>query len=277
MSSVEARATAPREGAAGPLQGVTVMVTRPAHQADRFCQMVEESGGQALRFPTLEIKEARDTTALDALIDRLEDFHIAVFVSPNAVNRTLNRIHGRRQMPSGLKLATVGRKSAQALERLGYQVDICPPSRFDSEALLEQPELQDMQGREVVIFRGDGGRELLGATLTARGARVTFVESYRRGLPDADTDRVLRQWSRGDIHVIAITSSEGLRNLYEMVGKVGQFWLRGTPLVVGCERMLDTAREMGFKQTPVVAADPSDEAMLEAVQKWAEKRKQTHE
>ncbi|WP_050814229.1 uroporphyrinogen-III synthase [Ectothiorhodospira sp. PHS-1] len=260
-----------------PLQGVTVMVTRPAHQAEPFCRMVEAAGGRALRFPVLAIMDPGDAGALNALIDRLDEFHVAVFVSPNAVARTMNLIHARRSLPEGLKLATVGIKSAKALERFGHRVHICPPSRFDSEALLEEPELQDVQGKNVVIFRGDGGRELLGATLTARGARVTFAETYRRGMPDADTGQLLRQWSRGDIHVITITSAEGLRNLYEMVGQAGRLWLRNTPLVVGCERMLDTVREMGFTESPVVADDPSDESMLVAVQKWAEKRKQTHE
>ncbi|SEQ29828.1 uroporphyrinogen-III synthase [Ectothiorhodospira magna] len=260
-----------------PLQGITVMVTRPAHQAAPFCRMVEAAGGQALRFPVLAIGDPSDVDGLDALIDRLDEFHLAVFVSPNAVERTMHRIQARRTLPPTLQLATVGIKSAQALARFGHQVDICPPNRFDSEALLETPELQDVRGWNVVIFRGNGGRELLGATLTARGARVTFAETYRRGIPDADTGQLLHQWSRGDIHVITITSAEGLRNLYAMVGQAGRLWLRDTPLVVGCGRMLDTARELGFTRTAVVADDPSDESMLVAVQKWAEKRNQTHE
>lgn len=278
MSAAGSRATIHGQAAPAPLKGVTVLVTRPAHQAEGFCRLVETAGGRALRFPALEIQDPADLAALDAVIDRLDGFRIAIFISPNAVHRAIGRIHARRgKLPPGLKLATVGRKTALALERLGYRADICPPARFDSEALLEQPQLQDVADRPVVIFRGEGGRELLGATLTARGAKVTYAEAYRRGRPDVDPGPVLRLWSQGDGHVIAITSSEALRNLYEMMGEAGRQRLCSTPLVVGCGRMVDTAREMGFKQTPVVADDPSDEAMLEAVQKWAEKRKQTHE
>ncbi|MFP4079186.1 MAG: uroporphyrinogen-III synthase [Ectothiorhodospira sp.] len=278
MNTAGSRETTQANGIPAPLEGLTVLVTRPAHQAEGFCRLVEAAGGRTLRFPALEIQPPADPAALDAIIDGLDDFQIAIFISPNAVHRATQRIQARRgALPPDLKLATVGRKTAQALERRGYRADICPPERFDSESLLAQPQLQDVAGQTVVIFRGEGGRELLGATLTARGAKVTYAEAYHRGRPDADPGPVLRQCSQGGDHVITITSSEALRNLFDMLGEAGRSWLRCTPLVVGCDRMVDTAREMGFKQTPVVADDPSDEAMLEAVQKWAEKRKQTHE
>jgi hypothetical protein len=40
--------------------------------------------------------------------------------------------------------------------------------------------MQRMEGRRVVLFRGNGGRELLAETLAARGAKVDIVEAYRR-------------------------------------------------------------------------------------------------
>lgn len=262
---------------AGPLRGAGVLVTRPAHQAQAFCDMIEAAGGMALRFPVTEILSPRDGGRLDALIDRLDTFDIALFVSPNAVAMAANRIHARRDWPAHLRVGAVGRKSAQELERAGHPAHICPPRRFDSEALLAEPELQDVAGKRIVIFRGDGGRELLGDTLKERGALVEYAEAYRRGRPDADTGQLMHHWSRGELDLITITSSEGLRNLFDMVGKLGRMWLCRTPLVVGSERMVDTARRLGIREEPWVADDPSDESMMDKVLQWATAREQRHE
>lgn len=266
-----------QQAATGPLKGAGVLVTRPAHQAQAFCHMIEQAGGVPLRFPVLEILAPRDSGRLDALIDRLDDFDIALFISPNAVSMAVNRIHARRTWPEKLRLGAVGQKSAQELSRAGHPAHICPPRRFDSEALLEEPELQDVAGKRIVIFRGDGGRELLGDTLKERGAVVEYAEAYRRGRPDADTGKLLIHWSRGELHLVTSTSSEGLRNLFDMVGKLGRMWLRKTPLLVGAPRMVETARELGFSGDPWVAEDPSDESMMHAVLQWARSREQQHE
>lgn len=237
--------------------------------------MIEGAGGRAVRFPVLEILDPEDDGTLLGLIDRLEDFDIAVFISPNAVNKAMNLIHARRGLPPGIKLAAVGRGSAQALQRYGHAPDICPSARFDSEALLAEPGMQEVAGKRVVIFRGDGGRELLGDTLRARGAEVVYANAYRRGRPKTDTGELMYLWSRGEVDIIAVTSGEGLRNLFDMVGKLGQMWLRDTALLVGHERMLALAEELGFRQPPVLAPDPSDDSMFATLVEWAAHREKT--
>jgi uroporphyrinogen-III synthase len=263
--------------APGPLKGAGVLVTRPAHQAEGFCRMIEAAGGVPLRFPVMEILAPRDSERLDALIERLDEFDIALFISPNAVSMALNRIHARRDWPAHLRLGAVGLKSARELERAGHPAHVCPPRRFDSEALLAEAELQDVSGKHIVIFRGDGGRELLGDTLKERGALVEYAEAYRRARPDADTGQLMHHWSRGELQLVTSTSSEGLRNLFDMVGKLGRMWLRKTPLVVGSARMVETARELGFQGNPWVAEDPGDESMMDTVLQWARTREQQHE
>lgn len=256
------------------LSGVHVLVTRPQHQADAFCQMLETLNAQAIRFPVVEIADVEDSRPLMSKIDRLHEFDWAVFVSPNAASKAVNSIEARRDWPASLRLAAIGRKTGQELKRLGHPADLCPQRGFNSEALLNEEELQDMQGQKVLIFRGGAGREVLGDTLKGRGAEVEYAEAYRRTKPAADKDALLRHWSRGEIDVIAITSVEGLRNLFDMVGKLGQFWLRNTPLVVGSERMVDAVKALGFKQPPVVASDPSDESMMQALIVWQQQREE---
>lgn len=259
---------APNESEQKPLAGIGVLVTRPAHQAEALCALIEAAGGTPIRFPVLEIAEPADSSALDAVLDHLDQFDLAVFISANAVERAIGHIRAQGGLPSRLRVAAVGRASAKALERLGRAPDFYPKGQFNSEALLALDEMQDLDGQRVVIFRGEGGRELLADTLTERGAQVEYAEVYRRVKPDSDTAGLLRRWARGEVDLAIATSNEGLHNLFELVGKLGRAWLRQTPLIVVSERTRELARELGFTAEVLVADQPGDEALVAAATRW---------
>ena len=243
-----------------PLAGRGIVITRPAQQAGELAELVRAAGGHAILFPVLEILDAENLGPLNAVIGRLDDFDLAIFISPNAVHKAMNLIKARRVLPPGLKVAAIGRGSVKALGKFGIKEVSAPAGRFDSEALLEHPALTDVAGKRIVIFRGEGGRELLGDTLAARGARVEYAECYRRGKPNLDAAPLMKAWARNELHAIVVTSSEGLRNLFDMVGKLGQTWLRKTPLFVPHPRIADVARELGLEQ--VVATEAGDEGII---------------
>jgi len=250
------------------LKHTAVLITRPAAQSDTLVALVERAGGEAVRFPVLEILDPADSGPLLRTIERLDEFDMAIFISPNAVNKAMNAIHSRRALPSRLELACVGRGSARELKHFGHENVIAPAGKFDSEALLAMPALAQVAGRHIVIFRGDGGREILGETLQRRGAHIEYAECYRRGKPHVDTAPLMRRWARGGIDVVTVTSTQALRNLYDLVGRLGQHWLVRTPIVVVSERMAMTCHELGFKTTPLVATQASDEAIVEIIKEW---------
>lgn len=249
-----------------PLAGRSIVITRPTRQANELAGLIRGAGGSPIVFPVLEILEADDLRPLMAVIDRLDEFHLAIFISPNAVHKAMNLIRARRDFPRGLKVAAIGKSSAKVLGEFGVAEVIAPTKRMDSEALLELPEMNEMAGKRVVIFRGDGGRELLGDTLVARGATLEYVECYRRGRPAADVAPLLESWARSQLDAITVTSSEGLRNLYDMVGKLGQQWLKKTPLFVPHERIAQTARELGLAR--VILTGPGDVGLVEGLARW---------
>ncbi|MEQ1668819.1 MAG: uroporphyrinogen-III synthase, partial [Sulfuriferula sp.] len=197
------------------LNGKGILVTRPAHQAAELAEQIRAANGKPVIFPVLEILDTADLAPLYDLIDRLDAVDMAIFISPNAVNKAMNLIKSRRTMPETLQIAAIGRGSSRELKHFGIEKIIAPSARFDSENLLEMPELQEVAGKRIVIFRGDGGRELLGDTLTERGALIEYAECYRRSRPDVNAGNLMRQWSRNEINAVTITSSEGLRNLYD--------------------------------------------------------------
>jgi uroporphyrinogen-III synthase len=237
-----------------------IVVTRPAGQATHLAEALVELGAHPVLFPVLAIEEVTDTAPLlDAAI-QLEQYDWAVFVSPNAVDKALAVVLEYRQWPDNVRVATVGHSSEQALARHGILDVVAPQERFDSEALLELPPLQDMAGKRVIIFRGDGGRDLFGDTMKTRGALVDYVTCYRRTKPALDPAPLHKLWSDGRLDAITITSSEGLRNLYEMVGKLGQSWLKKTPTFVPHARIAEQARALGFAQ--IILTGPADAGLL---------------
>ncbi len=224
--------------------------------------LVRAAAGRPVVFPALEIVDTVDSRALRALVDRLEHFDIAVFVSPTAASRGLSFIRSRRELPPGLEIAAIGKGTARELQRLGVSEVIAPERGADSEALLALPQFAALEGRSVVVFRGAGGRELLANTLARRGASVQYAECYRRMRPQADAQALLRAFGRGEIHAVTVTSAEGLSNLFDRVGTLGRPWLRTTALFVPHERIAARARELGVADVIVTGA--GDEAMVEA-------------
>ena len=217
-----------------------VLVTRPAGQAQGLCRLIEVSGACAIHLPSIEILPPADSSALTRIIDELERFQLAVFISVNAVTTGLAPILRTRDWPGSVLLATVGPASQAAVEALGITVDLVPDEDYSSEGLLALEALQAMQGKRVVIFRGNGGRNTLRDTLLARGAEVEYVEVYRRACPQ---------------------SADRLQQLLNE----GQHRLRHLPLVIPGQRQALLAARLGFLQGAVIAGHASDEAMAEGV------------
>jgi uroporphyrinogen-III synthase len=249
-----------------PLTGINILVTRPAYQSQHLADGIRALGGNPMMFPVLEINDIKDLKPLIGLIDRLDSFDLAIFVSPNAVNKAMPLINAKRTLPPSLKIATVGKESAEALQYFGIKQIIVPTDRFDSEALLNCAELQHMKDKRVVIFRGNEGRQLLGNTLVKRGAIVEYAACYHRGKPDIDATTLLNTWTHNNLDAVTITSSEGLHNLFDMIGELGQQLLKITPLFTAHQRIAQTAKKLGLVLVVTTAA--GDKGLLQGLQDY---------
>ncbi len=241
-----------------PLSGIAVLVTRPLLQAGRLISGIERLGGHAVAYPVIEIADILDDAKLKSIMGRLSEYDLAIFVSANAVEKAMEKI---RIWPDGLKCAAVGRATLAALQSRGIDDVILPEHRFDSEGLLESPELEAVEGKKIVIFRGEGGRERLAEELKKRGAKVDYAECYRRIVPDARF-----QHEEAEIQALTATSGESVRNLCEMAKDCG--WIFGKPIFVTHERIGEVARNAGFSR--VMVTEMGDEGLLEGLVKWFE-------
>jgi uroporphyrinogen-III synthase len=247
----------------GALAGRHIVITRPAGQATHLADALVALGARPVLFPALAIFDVENTHPLLDIATRLDAFDWAAFVSPNAVEKALGPILARRKWPAHVRVATIGKSSELALAAFGITQVVAPRERYDSEALVALPELQDMAGKKVVVFRGDGGRELLGDTLKARGASVEYLSCYRRGKPALDPAPLLKLWEEGRLDAVTLTSSEGLRNFFDMVGRLGQAWLRKTPAFVPHARIAEQAQALGLHE--VILTGPGDDGLVKGL------------
>jgi uroporphyrinogen-III synthase len=146
---------------------------------------------------------------------------------------------------------------------LGVPAVVAPSEGGDSESLLSLCELQSLAGRRIVIFRGVGGRDLLGQTLVARGATVDYAECYRRMRPATDMTALARAWHAGELDAVVITSSEGLRNLWDMLDASGRVLLAETPIFVPHPRIAEAAHELRLTHVTVTGA--GDDATVQSL------------
>ena len=254
----------------GPLNGLWVMVTRPEDQAASLCTAIRASGAQVLRWPTIALSEPREPHRARAVVDRLDEFDLAIFVSVNAVQWGLAPIQAQQQTLRDLPVLAVGKGTAAALRDMGTCEPLCPKNSYNSEGLLAMDELSQerVDGRRVLIFKGEGGRELLADTLRKRGAQVTHAEVYRRTKPDSDPRVVASHWQRGELDVILVSSAEGLHNLVELLGPGLKPRLLDTQLLVVGERVARKVRTLGFQRTPVIVDDLGEGSVVQALIAW---------
>lgn len=257
-----------------PLAGRHIVVTRPQQQSVLLSSMISAAGGIPVLFPLLTIhpvQEAERHILHDVLRQLAAGiFDWAVFVSPNAIEKTFDELHAlglRWPEADNVRVAVVGKGSERALTQrhVSPHKIISPSVRYDSEGLLALPELQaaQMQGRRVMIFRGNGGRDLIAQTLRERGASVGYVTCYRRSAPQgaaADTPMLQTLWQQGQLDAITLTSSEGLRHLHSLLGEAGRTLLESTPLFVPHARIAEEARRLGLSR--IVATNAGDAGLL---------------
>ncbi|MFI3186711.1 MAG: uroporphyrinogen-III synthase [Methylococcaceae bacterium] len=246
------------------LNGARILVTRPVHQAEKLSRLIEESGGIAVRFPTLEIVARADSEQIKLMLENLDRCHWLIFISANAVNFALKANSGKIPSSKSVRFAAVGQSTAQAMRNAGLPVDLLPENGYNSEALLEMPVLQQVEGQNILIVRGVGGRDQLATILRSRGANVDYLDVYKRIVPQSDNAVVVKLITQQSLDVITVTSAEALQNLMLMFGEKNHKLLSLIPLVVVSDRIRCIAADLGFNRISVTN-NPFDTAILEQV------------
>ncbi len=246
-----------------------VIVTRPEGQADELINSIKALGLQVMHQPLMHIRPFADDQSPEAIAVRqrilaTDEYYGVIAISQNAAECGLNWMDSYwPQMPVGLSWFAVGPSTAAPLQAAGLEV-LSPVSRYDSEGLLERPELQAEQvcDEKILIWRGVGGRETLASVLRERGARVDYAELYVREPVQSTT----QQWQAllQEKPLLLLSSGQALDLALDRVADLTE---RVHGILVPGERAAGIARERGFEKV-LVAASARNEDTLHTLREW---------
>jgi uroporphyrinogen-III synthase len=234
-----------------------VVVTRPQAQADALVAELQRLGIDAVALPLIEIAAVADATALRQAWDTLSRQALVMFVSANAVAHFFAQRPSPACWPPQTLAGSTGPGTSAALRQAGVPPPLLvEPAAdvFDSEALWERLRDRPWSGRQVLVVRGEGGRDWLAERLGAAGATVRFVAAYERRPPRLDAagqERLREALAEPLAHLWAVSSSEALGHLERLAP--GADWSRSAA-VAPHPRIVAALRRLGFGHVRLAAA-----------------------
>lgn len=246
---------------------MTILVTRPSPAGEQLVSRLRALGRVAYHAPLIDFSPGGDLPKLPALLQDMQAGDLVFALSQNAV-RYANPLLKRNNLswPEQLSYYAIGRNTALALHTASRLHVTFPPTGETSEMLLSLPDLQQLAGKKALLLRGNGGRELLGESLTERGATVTFCECYQRSPIFYDGSEQSAHWQRSGIDILVVTSGEMLQQIYTLVPDYYRSsWLLRCRLVVVSDRLAALAAQMGWSKIRV-AENADNDALIRALQ-----------
>ncbi|MEW6995414.1 uroporphyrinogen-III synthase [Colwelliaceae bacterium MEBiC 14330] len=238
-------------GACSPEQSIVkplnVLITRPESKAKQLALLLSR---QKIANTCQALFDYQANASSEAISPDINAADIVIFVSVAAVEFTQAK-QPLITKPKQLYFA-IGNATKQALHSIGITKVLSPTTQAEhSEGLLNLPELQNVSGKNVVIVRGNGGREHIANSLKQRGAQVSYIESYQRvwrTLPK----NIAQQWRAQQINCIVVTSNDILTALLNYLtnetGRLDNYWQRECLWVVVSERIANNAKASGLQQ-----------------------------
>lgn len=235
-----------------------VLITRTQPAVQKLIERVAAMGHEPLECAPFQLHppenpaEVADQLATALPADRV------ILTSHEAVRQAV-ALAGTALLNRAL-IIVPGQGTAAVAQELGLENVVYPERYGTSEAMLAMPELEDVDGLDILILAAAGGRSLMGEVLERRGALMERIHVYRRvacKLPEDSAERIISAQSL----VTLGASLEAVRGLLENLPADAVERVRNGPLIVPSRRVADYAERQGCRQC-LDAGGASDDIML---------------
>ncbi|WP_036984654.1 uroporphyrinogen-III C-methyltransferase [Pseudoalteromonas sp. BSi20311] len=242
-----------------------ILITRPEGKGAALAQQLEQAGYQASLYPVLKITYLTPTSVeLSPLVNADK----IIFVSQDAVH-ALNAL--KPAINTKAQFYGVGQQTADTIYEV-FGVRAALPKQHDSEGLLALKSLADVDGSNIVLVKGIGGRPEITKTLKQRGAYLNNCVVYQREPVEPSSANWIDHWQSLNVHGIVITSNAAVDAIFNTITPAQLTWLQQCEFYVASERIGAYLQQQKINSTHIhTAAGASDHAMFTCINQQGSK------
>lgn len=179
------------------------LVTRPAGKGEQLAQTLAGYGHQVSQFSLLSLQPLDIAPQALAVF---EDADIIIFISQDAVRFLAEQ---KVTLSKTASYFAVGEQTALAMQAsFGITAKIAEPQ--NTEGLLAQKALNNVDNKQVVIVKGKDGRPDLAKTLKERGAILNQLALYERFANPLLTQQQAEKWQQQGVTDVILTSNASI-------------------------------------------------------------------
>ena len=242
-----------------------ILITRPEGKGAALAQQLEQAGYQASLCPVLKITYLTPTSVeLSPLVNADK----IIFVSQDAVH-ALSAL--KPAINTKAQFYGVGQQTADTIYEV-FGVRAALPKQHDSEGLLALKSLAEVDGSNIVLVKGIGGRPEIAKTLKQRGAFLNNCVVYQREPVAQQPADWIDHWQSQNVHGIVITSNAAVDAIFNTLTAAQLTWLQQCEFYVASERIGDYLQQQKINSTHIhTAAGASDHAMFACINQQGSK------
>jgi uroporphyrinogen-III synthase len=208
-----------------PLEGRTILVTRPIDRSERLVNLLDQRGAFVIAAPSIALKPVRSAALTRALRDLTAgDFAWIVLTSPATVRMLDERLERPRDVRADV--AAIGEGTAAAFARWARRQPQLLPRTFTVGGLGRA--FPRGEGR-VLCARADIAPDGLEDVLAKKGWSPTRVDAYRTVFPATLPKAARAALAAGDVDAITFTSASTVRGFRRALGATE---IAGKPKIV---------------------------------------------
>ncbi|OCG01167.1 uroporphyrinogen-III synthase [Gilliamella sp. wkB112] len=236
-----------------------IIVTRPSPEGEVLTTQLNQANFPAIHLPLFDITAGNDLVNLQQQLNQLLPLDIVIISSPQITYIIKNNL-ANLSLPKHVRYFAIGEKSAKLFGQLTKQ-SISYPEQENSEGLLQLLAHESLKNHNILILRGNTGRQLLMESLTLQQAKVKLIECYRRQ-PITYSNNILA--NNIDKQIIIVTSIENLLQL-ETYCQIAH--KRQVNLIVTSERIFSHAKQLKWQKILLVASAHNQD-LLTAIRRF---------
>ncbi len=190
-----------------------VVVTRAESDDGPLCTHLRTLGLEVLLWPAVSVQPASGNSLSEALA-RIEDFDWIVFASRQAITAVIRFLP---RLPASVRVAAIGRATAQVLRHRGFSVDLMP-NEANAASLVNAFAAQGCAGAEILYPASSRALPTITQGLSQLGAKVQQVEAYRTEAAFLDVNDCRAWIDRDVIGAVTFASPSAVIELERALG-----------------------------------------------------------